>query len=230
MKGLLKNVITVTKFIVAAFLLVVVFNFFFQRAQPDKDESGIEKMIQSLENEVLAAKKINHNFKYPIERRPAAEYQIVKQSEESLGGDVYIYICAVSHAVGQAQRAQTVINIGSDVKLELADQNKVIFLAADKDLCHESRVIATGYHVPSSKGWPGVSAGEWTWLVRTSNTKVTEEQIAATQLYIKHKGDYMEQFGSYGYTDPLNAFIEKELGRAPRYVSAGMWNDDFVKR
>ena len=230
MKRFFKVLPNIAKFGAIAFLLIIVFNFFLERASKDQKEDSIEKMINSLEEQIDSSKKINDNFEYPILRRSAAEYTIVEKTNERQGKELYTYICAVSKAVGQAQRAQTIINIGIETKIEYPEKKMLIYLAPDSVLCKEARVIGIGYFVPTSDGWRGVSGGKWKWLVRTSNVKVTPDQIEATKLYIKHKDEFKEKFGDIDYSDKLDSFIEKELGRQAKYVTAGMWNDDFIKK
>ncbi len=231
MSPFLKYIFLTLKTLVIICLLIVVFNFFFDRANQSSDEVKIEEMISDLEQKVKTVTTSKSEFEYPIQRRAAAEYTVVEKSVEDASGDQYLYICAVSAAVGMVQRAQTLINIGLDHQNELsAAVNKMLlFLAPAEALCQETRVIAVGFFVLDGKGWSGVSSGEWQWLVRTSNAKVTAQEIEATEMYLANKADFINEFGGLNYSDKLDEFVTEQLGRAPKYASPGMWNEDFIK-
>ncbi len=228
----IKHVFTLLKTIAIIFLSVVVFNFFFDRANQPTEEEQIEAMLGELEKQVKTVTTSKDSFEYPIQRRPAAEYRVTEKSIEDARGDQYLFICAVSSAVGMVQRAQTLVNLGLDHQNELTvDVDKmVLMLAPAETLCEESRVIAIGYFVPAGTGWTGISSGDWQWLVRTSHAKVSADEIEATQLYMSKKAEFIADFGMMDYPDKLDEFVAEQLGRDPKYVTAGMWNDDFVKR
>ncbi len=226
-----QTVLKILKLCAAAFLLIVVFNFFFERASKNAQADDIEQMVSAIETQIEESSTGGDEFMYPIQRRAAAEYSLVDKSQTDAEREEFLFLCAVSNAVGRAQRAQTIVNIGLDAKEAHPNTRFVIYLAADESLCSESRVIGTGYYVPDGNGWSGISSGEWTWLIRTSSMKVTAEQIEATLLYERNKARFIAEHGEWGdYGDPLDAFVEESLGRKPVYITAGMWNDDFVKQ
>ncbi|WP_223788151.1 DUF4875 domain-containing protein [Marinicella meishanensis] len=219
------------KLVLLIFLLIVVFNFFFDQAKQNQQAESIETMLTDLEDQVRDLQHSKQTIMLPLIRRPAAEYQVVVQNTEVAGDESYAFLCAVSQAVGQAQRAQTMVNVVEDHKDMLSDGvgKMVVYLAAAKSLCEETLALGVGYHVLDGQGWPGISAGQWHWLLRTSNVQVTAAQIEASELFQKHREEFIQEHGVYDYFDHLDAHVSQLLNRKADYVKTGMWNDDFVK-
>lgn len=219
-----------TKNAITAILFITTLIISHTHAENKKTAEELEKMINDIDNTIKSSSKENANFEYPIERRPAAEYVIAEKSDQIVGEDGYVFICAVSKAIGQAQRAQTIVNVIYDTETWNGKKNVMVHLAPDAELCSEFDAIAIGFYIPSGNGWNIISNGKWMWLVRTSNIKVTAEEIEATKLRHAHKAEFKEKYGEFGYSEKLEEFIKNKLQRDPQYIKAGMWNDDFLKK
>jgi len=228
----------IAKFLILMFLLIVVFN----RVTPiilDKlsernigvndYEEDIEELTESIRSELDKLNRGNTDIELPLQKRQAAEYTIVESTLENNGHVSYKFICAVSNAVGKAQRAQTIINLGLDELDATNSKNMEIFLVPSKALCQESRAIGIGYFVPSGSGWKGLSSGEWTWLILTSNASITNQEVEDSELLEKLKPEFKKKYGMYEYSDKLDEFIKNKLGRDPVYAAPGMWNEVFLK-
>ncbi len=228
MKKLGKIILNILKLLFLAILIIIIFNFFFDRASESQKKitnTDIHKLTKSSGKEVKDNKssKNDDKLKLPIGSNLASEYIIVENDNNK----DHISICAVSNAVGKKQRAQTMINIALEVEKQTPESLYVISLAPHKELCSIGRLIGTTYYSPSGSGWSQIKKGDWKWYILTTNAKVTKRQISDTVLYETNKKKFETEFGSLEYSKKLDVFIEKENGHKAKYVTSGMWVDDY---